>query len=83
MPGYWMYETTGVLKPAVHRYLHRKPLEAHHIAALRAYFRQWMEGDWDWAPEIAELTIDVDTLHSREAIDDWYHRAIAAGIDPL
>jgi hypothetical protein len=83
MPGFWMYETSGVLRPAVEAYLRQEPLTGAQIAALRAYCRQWMEGDWNWTPAIAELTLDVDALHSREALEDWIDRATALGIDPL
>lgn len=83
MPGYWMYETTGILKPAVHHYLHRKTLSERDVAALRAYFRQWMEGDWAETSGVQELRRDVDKLLSREAIEHWLDRALAEGIDPL
>jgi hypothetical protein len=39
-PGYWMYETSGVLRPAVEAYLAGGPLSEAHIAALCAYLRQ-------------------------------------------
>ena len=42
-PGYWMNETSGVLRPAVEAYLFHEDLSHEHIATLRAYFRQWVK----------------------------------------
>ena len=44
VPGYWMNETSGVLRPAIEAYLLEKDMTAQQIAAMRAYIRQWMEG---------------------------------------
>jgi hypothetical protein len=90
MPGYWMHETTGVLRPAVEAYLHHRPLTGAQIAALRAYCRQWIElfEPLEGAPEaerrvIARLRAMVDGLVDREAIDVWMEQATAIGADPL
>jgi hypothetical protein len=92
-PGYWMDETSGVLRPAVRTYLrHDDPLTEAHVAALRAYLRQWIVSPvWDQNPHatetdgemLAELRHGVDRLHTREAIDLWLYEADALGIDPL
>ena len=82
IPGFWMNETSGVLKPAVERYLRDEPLSANDIAALRAYLRQWiMKGDFR-GPEIQGLRDMIDSLTSREQIHLWTERALDAGIDP-
>lgn len=82
-PGYWMNETGGVLRPAVAAYLEGGSLSDSHIAALRAYFRQWiMRGDW-LGSDIHRLRRDVDLLTSRKAISAWLDRALEHGIDPL
>ena len=81
MPGYWMSETSGVLRPVVEAYLQRQPMEPEQIATMRAYLRQWI-----MAPEwcgVDDLRLDVDKLTDRAAIDDWLARADAVGIDPL
>jgi hypothetical protein len=88
-----MYETSGVLRPAVEAYLLTKEeLSAEHIAALRAYFRQWvMDSVWDTNPHaneferacLAQLRVEVDGLTSRAAIARWLPKAEAFGIDPL
>jgi len=90
MPGYWMYETTGVLRPAVEAYLNHEPLTDAHIAALRAYCRQWIElfEPPDEAPEaarrvIARLRTMVDGLVDRKSIRVWIMQATDIGADPL
>ena len=81
-PGHWRHETTGVLRPAIMRYLNHDMLESSHIAAIRAYLRQWI-GSPSWDDDVDELRADVDGLTSREAIDAWIGRAVEAGCDPL
>lgn len=91
-PGYWMAETTGVLRPAVEAYLTGAPLTEQQIAALRAYLRQWiMSPVWDRNPHtsaaaaaaLAALRTAVEGLTSRDEIDVWVHAATASGLDPL
>lgn len=81
-PGFWMDETSGVLRPAVWAYLRGEPMLTEHIVALRAYLRQWILGDWQ-GPEIAARRREVELLTTREEIDRWIDRAVAIGIDPL
>jgi hypothetical protein len=71
MPGFWMNETTGVLRPAVEAYLNGDPMTGEQIAAMRAkdatdlwIFRQWL-------------------AITREAIAQWLDDADDASIDPL
>jgi hypothetical protein len=79
-PGFWMYETTGVLRPAVERYLEGESLSDADIAALRAYIRQWIFADvWKGVDELRNA---VDGLTTREAIDEWTERALDLAIDP-
>ncbi len=83
-PGYWMHETTGVLRPAVEAYLRDEPMTPEHIAAMRAYLRQWIQApDWQGDEELAALRIGIDRLTNREAIDDWIDLAVELGVDPL
>jgi hypothetical protein len=77
-----MHETSGVLRPAVERYLRGERLSLRDIGALRAYLRQWItKGDFR-GPEIAGLRNMVDSLTSREQIELWTERAMHVGIDP-
>jgi hypothetical protein len=79
-PGYWMYETSGVLRPAVESYLSGLPMTPEHIAAIRAYLRQWMDGPWQG---VHELTERVDAIRTRASLSAWLHDALDLGIDPL
>ena len=88
MPGYWMNEVSGVLRPAVRAYLLGGPLSGEQIATLRAYLRQWIGGHvtspvWFVGPEVAALRASIDGLTTRRAIAAWLERAVDAGIDPL
>lgn len=83
VPGYWMNETSGVLRPAVEAYLRGEALTPGNIAAIRAYLRQWMNAPAWFGPGIAELQQGVDGLTSRAAIRAWLDRALELGIDPL
>ena len=81
-PGYWMNETSGVLRPAVEAYLHNEPLSPEHIAGLRAYLRQWIEAE-GWAGDLSLLRATVGSLSNRREIDRWLAVAWKLGIDPL
>lgn len=82
-PGYWMNETSGVLKPALEAYLRDDPLDDGQIAALRAYLRQWiMAPAWKGAG-VPRLRASIDGLTSRQAIHEWLAVAAELNIDPL
>ena len=81
LPGYWMHETTGVLRPAVEAYLSGGPMPPEQIAALRAYLRQWISDPvWEGADE---LRARIDGLSDRAAIERWLDDALDIGIDAL
>ena len=82
-PDFWMYETSGVLRPAVRTYLKGKRMTAKDIAAIRTYLRVWI-----FAPEfdsegVEALRQTVDGLASREAIEDWLATARKEWVSPL
>lgn len=82
IPGYWMNETSGVLRPAGEAYLAGGDMKTEHIVAMRAYLRQWINGDWcGW--RIAELRREVELLTSRDEIERWLAHCLDLGIDPL
>lgn len=84
MPGYWMDETSGVLRPAIEAYLADSEMTAEQIAAMRAYLRQWINApEWRGGGVLAGLRISVDVLENRDQIEDWLDRANEIGIDPL
>lgn len=79
-PGYWMHETSGVLRPAVEAYLTGVKMTGEQIAAMRAYLRQWiMAGAWQ-GDEVQELRDLVNRLSSRPAIEAWLELAEDIGI---
>jgi hypothetical protein len=80
-PGYWMHETSGVLRPAVEAYLAGDKLTGDQIAALRAYLRQWIAAP-AWRG-VDDLRSEIEGLTSRKAIREWLDKAIELGIDPL
>lgn len=91
-PGYWMHETSGVLRPAVEAYLRGDPLRPEHITAMRSYLRQWiMSPLWDQNPHaddddrwaLGELRRHVNDLTTRTVIERWIAWAVDEGYDPL
>jgi hypothetical protein len=91
-PGYWMAETSGILRPAVEAYLNDEPLTDQHIATLRAYLRQWIGSPvWDRNPHagpeehawLDRMRADIEGLRTRAAIERWVSSAIDGGVDPL
>jgi hypothetical protein len=91
-PGYWMHETSGVLRPAVEAYLRDEPMTEAQIAAMRAYLRQWIGSPvWDQNPYadaierawLAGMRLACDALLSREAIALWIDLVTEKGMDPL
>jgi hypothetical protein len=82
-PGFWMNEKSGALHDAVEAYLFNAVLAPEHIAALRAYLRQWIAVDTWQGPRVAELRNMVEGLTTREAVDRWIAIAVAENMDPL
>ena len=82
-PGYWMHESSGILRPAVEAYLTNEEMTAEDFAMMRAYLRQWVtRGAW-FGDQVEVLKARIDRLVSREAIEDWLDDALGLGIDPL
>jgi len=82
VPGYWMNETSGVLRPAVEAYLRREPMTPNQIAAMRAYLRQWMQADWA-GPMIDPLRSKIEEITTQANINEWMKMALRENIDPL
>jgi hypothetical protein len=90
-PGYWINETSGVLEPAVKRYLDGQ-LTPEDIPVIRAYLRQWAGASaWDANPHLdadgakvlAKLRSRVDAITTCADIDAWLNLATDMGMDPL
>lgn len=82
-PGYWMFETSGVLRPAIEAFLNGGEMTGSQIAAMRAYLRQWIACSLWVGPMVDVLRTQVDEIATRADIDRWLNRAAAEGIDPL
>ena len=93
-PGYWMHETSGVLRPVVEKYLNGWPLTPEDIATMRAYLRQWVNAKaWDDNPNLAAdtegkatlamLRLMVDEIRAPHNIKQWLDIATELGMDPL
>lgn len=86
-PKYWAYESSGILRPSVEKYLRREELSKGDISNLREYIRQWiMSPVWDKNPISTAMNQPlrdmVDSLTTVEQIDLWSTRALEVGIDP-
>ena len=82
-PGYWLAETTGILRPVVMAYLEGKDMVPEQVATMRAYLRQWI-ADPSWqGPGIAALRERVEAIRTREDVENWLADADEAGVDPL
>lgn len=83
VPGFWMHETSGVLRPVVESYLAGDHMTDSDIPVMRAYLRQWiLAPSWQGAG-VEDLRTGIDRLTSRDAIDAWLAAALELGIDPL
>jgi len=84
LPGYWMAETSGVLRPAIEAYLSGAAMPDDQIVAMRAYLRQWIAAPgWSSSSQLYLLRRSIDDLTTRERIASWLVVALDIGIDPL
>lgn len=83
IPGYWMNETSGVLRPAIEAYLAGGEMSGEHIAAMRAYLRQWINAPGFSGRDVIALRAFVNELTDRKKIDGWIDYATEIGCDPL
>ena len=90
-PGYWMHETSGVLRPAVEAYL-AGSMTPQQVAAMRAYLRQWIwAGVWDYNPHadlarkvwLTDMRNRTEDLTSYSAIKLWVDEVTPEGLDPI
>lgn len=81
-PGYWMHETSGVLRPVVERYLDGAELDGKDMGLMKSYLAQWMQGDWR-GDEAARLRAEVDKITTTADLRRWLDDALEIGIDPL
>jgi len=83
VPGYWMNEQSGVLRPAIEAYLRHQSMTPIQIATVRAYLRQWI-GAPAWKGPLSDvLRTAVEEIIERDDITRWLSLAETCGIDPL
>jgi len=82
-PGYWMHETSGVLRPAIVAFLEGGAMSAEHVRTVRAYLRQWINAPCWAGDDVEHLRAGIDGLTSPAAIREWLREAYNIGIDPL
>lgn len=83
VPGYWMNETSGVLRPAVGAYLAGGEMTREQLGAMKYYCRQWINAPGFKGPEVDALRRLVDHIDSRVTLAAWLASAEEAGCDPL
>jgi hypothetical protein len=81
-PGFWMNETSGVLRPVVERCINGADLSPQDIVIMRAYLRQWMEAPWQ-GPNVEQLRARIEQIVDRDTLGEWLYDAVGEGIDPL
>jgi hypothetical protein len=82
VPVWWENEATGNLQAAVRAIFdHPDGLTLRQTAALRDYFRIWLEGKhWE---KVEQLRRRIDNLLTPEEILQWARDARRIGVDPL
>ena len=83
IPGYWLNETGGRLRPAVEAYLKGWPMTSQQISAMRLYCAQWIMAPGFRGPEVEALRKVVHHIGSRVTLAAWLAMAEEAGCDPL
>jgi hypothetical protein len=79
----WMYDASGLVRPAVNAYLNGKPMTAKNIAAMRAYLKVWIFSPEFVGDGVEALRQAVDDLTSRKAIGAWLAMARREWISPV
>lgn len=91
-PGYWMHETSGVLRPVVEKFLNGKILTSEEIATMRAYLLQWIlspvwsihqYSDEESRQTLWELRVRARHLETMNELHQWLTDALDFGMDPL
>lgn len=85
-PGFWMNETTGVLRPVVLAYFAAQTnqgpdLTPQQVATMRAYLRQWIAAP-GWL-RAEDLRAQVETIRTHADVVAWVNAADDRGMDPF
>jgi hypothetical protein len=83
-PKFWMYESSGVLRPVVEAYLKGQDLSTEQIGLMRAYLHQWVRSPvWKPGSQLEMLRLRICAIETRADITDCLAVAEFLGIDPL
>jgi len=83
-PKFWMYESSGVLKPVVTKYLNGEALDAKEVKVFQAYLWQWYKSPvWEPSGMLEALRLRVAAIATRQDIDDIIEAGLEIGMDPL
>jgi hypothetical protein len=90
-PLHWRDEISGRLAKAVHAYLLNRTdnltVTDEQIVLLRGYLRYYIHAPcWEWPEfrqELSSLRSAVGELDTATEIDEWIHKALEIGLDPL
>ena len=84
-PKYWMAESSGVLKPVVHKLvLHGEDLDANEIHLMQAYLWQWVSSPlWPPSGMLELLRLRVMMIATTEDVRDAIRAAVNMEMDPL
>jgi hypothetical protein len=90
-PGYWMYESSGVLGPVVRAYLLGDELDAVQMKLMKAYLSQWVNSPvWDQNPhpdtgleELRSLRVRVAAINNEAELNQAIQVMTDMGMDPL
>src|SRR4029079_16075018 len=77
VPGYWMNEQSGVLRPAIEAYLRHQSKTPIQIATVRAYLRQWIGAPAWKGPMIDVLRTAESTRYeaNTQSMERWQPRS--------
>jgi hypothetical protein len=83
-PKFWMYETSGVLKPVVQAYLNGERLRPEQVRLMRDYLCQWVCSPvWGPSGSLEALRLRVAAIETGQDIDDCIQVCVDLGMDPL
>jgi hypothetical protein len=81
--GYWMNETSGILRPTVEAYLGGGELSETGLMVLRQYLERSITASNSRGEGVEGLRERIADLDTREKLEAWLDDALDIGIDPL
>lgn len=83
-PKYWMYETSGVLKPVIEAFLAGTLLTPAQVRLMQSYLYQWVNSPV-WAPDgaVEALRLRVAAIKTHRDVVAAIDISVQLGMDPL